>query len=247
MDVVRVGVLDALGYSCNELVVGCVLPVLKVVAAQPDDVGITVEPLAEEASVGARLVDAVCLEHGKPAAGFDRIEQNDHAAFGRDVDHVGGAVEVVRVRGRKIPRRGERRNAVEGRAVGVAGRVGVAQEVHPQRVDAVLRAVGDEIRGIVLAQIADHGLRRVADHQEGHVVLVDEITIVGAGLERKRRSRGRGPGPCHHRGHCCRNKRTGNAAHGPHGKSSRRIRRNDTTDGRHNKIVNPHSSQTRMI
>ena len=59
-----------------------------------------------------------------------------------------------------------------------------AKQIDPKRVDAIASTIGHKCWCFFLRQIGDQVLRRVPDHQERSIVLVDEIAVVAACLER---------------------------------------------------------------
>jgi hypothetical protein len=58
-----------------------------------------------------------------------------------------------------------------------------AKQIDPKRVDAIASTIGHKCCCFFLRQIGDQVLRRVPDHQEWSVVLVNEIAVVAACLE----------------------------------------------------------------
>src|ERR1700730_14310690 len=59
-----------------------------------------------------------------------------------------------------------------------------AKQIDPKRVDAIASTISHKCRRFLLRKIGDQVLRRVSDHQEWSIVLVDEIAVVGACPER---------------------------------------------------------------
>src|SRR5258705_13576087 len=54
----------------------------------------------------------------------------------------------------------------------------------PERIDAIASTISHKFCSFLPRKIGDQVLRRVSDHQEWGVVLVDEIAVVGACPER---------------------------------------------------------------
>ncbi len=106
---------------------------------------------------------------------------------GQNRVHVG---EIIRIGLGKviIPSRqhvGEGQSSVEQRSIVSAARVGKTKCFHPQGIEAVGGAVVEVGGGIGLVQVHDQGMRRIAHHQKGHVILIHQITAVGAGHKGK--------------------------------------------------------------
>src|SRR5215471_9911831 len=77
-----------------------------------------------------------------------------------------------------IPSEAERRDPVKGTSICVASGATITQEIDPQRIDPVAPTILHEKRGFHCRQVADQGLRGIADHQKRNIVLIDEIAVV---------------------------------------------------------------------
>ena len=195
-----VGAPDSLRDREDEAVRLGVAPLLKVVSAHPDDVRELRVALPEVAAVGVGLRGAVGLKCLEPAAGLDRIEEHHHPVLAREPNHGVDPCEVARVRRREIVRLQERLDVVVRASVGSSGRVLVAEEVDPERVEAERLPVGDVGLRVLQREVHDHRLRRITDDQERPPALVDQVAPCRSNLERVRHVRAR-PGLrlCGHR------------------------------------------------
>src|SRR5580765_3950445 len=110
MDVVCVFVPDAEGDGTDHEIVVGVAPILKIVAAHPDDVGEVFVALAQKLSVRATFVRAIVEHHAKKTAGFGWIEEHLDTVLRGKVKHMidaskvsfGGFGEIVGTRAGKI-------------------------------------------------------------------------------------------------------------------------------------------------
>ena len=166
---------------------------VEVVPAHPQDVVEASIPVAEIATVGIRAVHAVGFQDAEEAPRLGRIEDHQETVPACEADHVVHAREVGLVRGRQVEVIREGHDPVVGAAVRAPTGVSPAEQIDPDRVEAVLRAIGEEGVGLRFRQIDHQRLWRVARDQERSLALVDQIAAGRAHLDRVLRARRRGP------------------------------------------------------
>jgi len=150
----------------------------------PDDIGKILVAISKVLSENKRFVDAIGSQRPQPTDCFDRIQNDDHFICSGEVNYAVRTLEIGRIWRRKIISSGERRDPVKRSSICVASGAIIAQEIDPQRIDAVASAILHEKRRFHWRHVADQGLRRIANHQKRNIVLIDEIAVVVARFER---------------------------------------------------------------
>src|SRR5258706_4506806 len=145
----------------------------------PDDVRKVLVAISEILSVLKCFGLAIFPEDIQPTDGLDGIQQYNHAVVRRDAEHIVDTLKVRRIWCCNVARNKERHNSIKSLCL-----LANAKQIDPKRVDAIASTIGHKCRRFFLRQIGDQLLRRVSDHQEWSIVLVDEIAVVGACLER---------------------------------------------------------------
>src|SRR6185503_16407484 len=111
-----------------------ILPLLKVVSVEPDDVWELLVPVAEPLSEQVILGDAVLPKDIEPTTSLNRIQEYGQPVACGHSDHCIGTMEILLVRLGEIAWCRERSDLVECRSVRSPTGVPVAQQVDPYRV-----------------------------------------------------------------------------------------------------------------
>src|ERR1700674_839801 len=145
----------------------------------PDDVGKVLVAISEILSVLKCFGRAILPEDIQPTDGLDGIEEYNHAVVRREAEHIVDTLKVLRIWCCNVARNKEQHNSIKSLCL-----LANAKQIDPKRVDAIASTISHKCRRFLLRQIGDQVLRRVSDHQEWSIVLVDEIAVVGACPER---------------------------------------------------------------
>ena len=151
----------------------------------PDDVGKVLVAISEILSVLKCFGLTIFPEDIQPTDGLDGIQEYNHAVVRRDAEHIVDTLEstqdlVLQCRPEQETAQFHQKS-LPPYCSWVSRN---AKQIDPKRVDAIASTIGHKCRRFFLRQIGDQLLRRVTDHQEWSIVLVDEIAVVGACLER---------------------------------------------------------------
>jgi len=185
LEVVGIDAFDAVGDGLDEGAVAGVVPGLEVVAMEPDQVGGILVAVAEEDAVVVGFGGAVSLEDTQPVDGLDGGEEDGEVVVGGQGEDVVEAGEVGGVGSGEVIGGGEGRDAIVGGTISAARGIGLAaQGMDPDGVEAGGLAIGEEGLGVGFGESAEHGLGGVAADEERGIILVDQIALVAAHLQR---------------------------------------------------------------
>ena len=185
MDMASICASDPPCDGLHQSVIRSSVPRLKVIAVHPDDIGEILIAPSQVLSVCERPFNAVGSQHTQPTAGLDGIQKDNNAILGRNVNHSVRALEIVGVRCREITATGKGGDAIKSRGFFIAPIGVITEKIDPECVDAVTPSVDHICCGFPWRQIGDQGLRSVADYQKRHIILIDEVAVVGTRFERK--------------------------------------------------------------
>jgi hypothetical protein len=180
-----IGILDAVCHGLHHGIVGWIGPGLKIIAVLPHDVGETLVSSAEIGAVIVVLCRTVSIQDAQPTAGLDGIEYDREVVGGGETHHGVKALEVSLIGGRQVAGSGEGHDAIVGAAIGPSPGICPDQHVDQHGVEPVSLSIGEVAGGLVQGEVDHHRLRRISDHQERDVVLIDQIATVGARLDGK--------------------------------------------------------------
>src|SRR6476619_632704 len=151
----------------------------------PDDVGKVDVAFSQILSVLKCFGLAILAEDIQPTDGLDGIQEYNHAVVRRDAEHFIDTLKIRRIWCCNVARNQKRYNSIESLRLSIATRMSKnANQVDPKRVDAIASTIGHKCCCFFQRQIGDQVLRRVPDHQEWSIGLIDEIAVVAACLER---------------------------------------------------------------
>src|SRR6266478_3060761 len=151
----------------------------------PDDIGKVLVAISQILSVLKCFGRIIFPKNIQPTDGLHGIQEYDHAVVRRDAEHIIDTLKIRRIWCSNVARNQKRYNSIKSLCLHIATRISKnAKQIDPKRVDAIASTIGHKCRRFFLRQIGDKALRRVSDHQEWSIVLVDEIAVVAAYLER---------------------------------------------------------------
>src|SRR5712671_59493 len=151
----------------------------------PDDIGKVLVAISQILSVLKCFGRTIFSENIQPTDGLDGIQEYNHAVVRRDAEHIIDTLKIRRIWCCNVARNQKRNNSIKSLCLPIATRLSKnTKQIDPKRVDAIASTICHKCCSFLLRQIGDQVLRRVSDHQEWSIVLVDEIAVVGACLER---------------------------------------------------------------
>src|ERR1700704_1211223 len=151
----------------------------------PDDIGKVLVVISQILSVLKCFGRAIFSENIQPTDGLDGIQEYNHAVVRRDAEHVIDTLKIRWIWCCKVARNQKRNNSIKSLCLPIATRLSKnTKQIDPKRVDDIASTICHKCCTFLLRQIGDQVLRRVSDHQESSVVLVDEIAVVGCCPER---------------------------------------------------------------
>src|SRR6267378_918796 len=151
----------------------------------PDDVGKVLVAISQILSVLKCFGRTIFSENIQPTDGLDGIQEYNHAVVRRDAEHIIDTLKIRRIWCCKVARNQKRNNSIKSLCLPIATRLSKnTKQTDPKRVDAIASTICHKCCRFFRRQIGDQVLRRVSDHQEWSIVLIDEIAVVAACLER---------------------------------------------------------------